>query len=53
MAKSLKLKNLRDVPLFGLESSRLLSPELGLNGPFLKGLKFKNRWFRPATARLS
>ena len=41
------------MPLFGLESSRLLSPDLGSNGPFLKGLKCKNRWFRPATARPS
>ena len=37
------------MPLFGLESSWLLSPDLGSNGPFLKGLKFKNRWCRPAT----
>ena len=41
------------MPLFGLESSRLLSPDLGPNSPFLKGLKFKNRWFRPARARPS
>ena len=39
--------------LFGLGSLRLLSPNSGSNGPFLKGLKFKNRWFRPATARPS
>ena len=33
------------MPLFGLESSRLLSPDLGSNGPFLKGLKFKTVGF--------
>ena len=43
--KIFKVENLRNVPLFGLESSRLLSPDLGSNGPFLKGLKFKNRFF--------
>ena len=41
--KIFKVENLRNVPLFGLESPRLLSPDLGSNGPFLKGLKFKNR----------
>ena len=41
------------MPLFGLESSRLLSPDLGSNGFFLKGLKFKNRRFSPASARPS